>query len=421
MKTLTADEAAALIREMRANRIAFANGQIAQKKKTVPLKNCCRLNWTKIRADKSYFMRELKLSPLSALKMAVRTEKVRRDISKFYGHLNNIDVLDKKDKTMAKDKKAHKGNKMDQTVNERETKPLQDSIEAVETDTKSIETEAAAADVETAKDNKTDTAAAAEWEIGPEIGPEIGNIPPALKRPIAWDTEDVETAENDKTDTAAEKISEALKRSAGYDKKEEGRIGRATADFMRGLLSGDNPGASLNWVFGFVDNLGKDDAKEYAEYKEKCERKHKFAMATLDAIVNYLNDLPDPETDTNAGTQAVSKKLEEMSISEVKAWIIDRLKAQTDGAIKLNTDKIPEFHSLKEFCVFASRPDAQQPQHMAAMLSLLGDYLKTKPQTLSDGCEMLARMLVSTDVRVIYQRDKSGAVLDNDPEIIVNL
>ena len=32
MKTLTADEAAALIREMRANRIAFANGQIAQKK-----------------------------------------------------------------------------------------------------------------------------------------------------------------------------------------------------------------------------------------------------------------------------------------------------------------------------------------------------------------------------------------------------
>ena len=33
MKTLTANEAAALIREMRANRIAFANGQIAQKKK----------------------------------------------------------------------------------------------------------------------------------------------------------------------------------------------------------------------------------------------------------------------------------------------------------------------------------------------------------------------------------------------------
>ena len=110
-----------------------------------------------------------------------------------------------------------------------------------------------------------------------------------------------------------------------------------------------------------------------------------------------------------------------MSISEVKAWIIDRLKAQTDGAIKLNADKIPEFHSLKEFCVFASRPDAQQPQHMAAMLSLLGDYLKTKPQTLSNGGEMLARMLVSTDVRVIYQRDQNGTVLDNDPEIIVNL
>ena len=71
--------------------------------------------------------------------------------------------------------------------------------------------------------------------------------------------------------------------------------------------------------------------------------------------------------------------------------------------------------------MFASRPDAQQPQHMAAMLSLLGDYLKTKPQALSNGGEMLARMLVSTDVRVIYQRDKNGTVLDNDPEIIVNL
>ena len=81
-------------------------------------------------------MRELKLSPLSALKMAVRTEKVRRNISKFYGHLKNIDVLDKKDKTMAKDKdakKAHKENKMDQSVNERETKPLQDDIERAET------------------------------------------------------------------------------------------------------------------------------------------------------------------------------------------------------------------------------------------------------------------------------------------------
>ena len=110
-----------------------------------------------------------------------------------------------------------------------------------------------------------------------------------------------------------------------------------------------------------------------------------------------------------------------MSISEVKAWIIDRLKAQTDGVIKLNADKIPEFHSLKEFCVFASRPDAQQPQHMAAMLSLLSDYLKTKPQTLSNGGEMLARMLVSTDVRVIYQRDQNGVLLDADPEIIVNL
>lgn len=345
-------------------------------------------------------MRELKLSPLSALKMAVKTEKARRDISKFYGHLNNIDILDKKDKTMAKEKeakKARKANKIDQTVNERET-------------------EAAAADMEAAENDTTDTTAAAEWEIDPEIG----NIPPALKRPIAWDTEDVETAENDKTDTAAEKISEALKRAKDNDEKEE-HPGRATADFMRGLLTRGNPRLSLSWVFGFVDNLDKNQAKEFAEYKAVCERKHKFAMATLDAIVNYLNDLPDPETDTDAGTQAVSKKLEEMSISEVKAWIIDRLKAQTDGAIKLNTDKIPEFHSLKEFCVFASRPDAQQPQHMAVMLSLLGDYLKTKPQTLSDGCEMLARMLVSTDVRVIYQRDKSGSVLDNDPEIIVNL
>lgn len=320
-------------------------------------------------------MRELKLSPLSALKMAVRTEKVRRNISKFYGHLKNIDVLDKKDKTMAKEKeakKAHKENKMDQSVNERETKPLQDAIEPAETETKSD-----AAEADTA-DDKTD-----------------------------------------KTTAAAEKIPEALKRAKWNDKNSS--LGRAAADFMRGLLSGDNPGASLNWVFGFVDNLGKDDAKEYAEYKEKCERKHKFAMATVDAIVNYLNDLPDPEADTDASTQAVSKKLEEMSISEVKAWIIDRLKAQTDGVIKLAADKIPEFRSLKEFCVFASRPDAQQPQHMAAMLSLLGDYLKTKPQTLSDGCEMLARMLVSTDVRVIYQRDQNGAVLDSDPEIIVNL
>lgn len=369
-------------------------------------------------------MRELKLSPLSALKMAVRTEKVRRNISKFYGHLKNIDVLDKKDKTMAKEKeakKARKANKIDQTVNERETKPLQESIETAETDTKSIETEAAAADMDAAENNTTNSAIAAEWEIGPEIGPEIGNIPPALKRSIAWDTEDVKTVEDDKTDTAAEKISEALKRAKDNDEKEEGRIGRATADFMRGLLTGGDPRLSLSWVFGFIDNLDKNQAKEFAEYKAVCERKHKFAMATLDAIVNYLNDLPDPETDTDAGTQAVSKKLEEMSISEVKAWIIDRLKAQTDGAIKLNTDKIPEFHSLKEFCVFASRPDAQQPQHMAVMLSLLGDYLKTKPQTLSDGCEMLARMLVSTDVRVIYQRDKSGSVLDNDPEIIVNL
>ena len=324
---------------------------------------------------------------------------------------------------MAKDKdakKAHKENKMDQTINERETKPLQENIETEKTDTKSDAAEADTADMETAKDNKTDSAIAAEWEIGPEIGPEIGNITPALKRSIAWDTEDMKTVEDDKTDTAAEKISEALKRAKDNDEKEE-HPGRATADFMRGLLTGGNPRLSLSWVFGFIDNLDKNQAKEFAEYKAVCERKHKFAMATLDAIVNYLNDLPDPETDTDAGTQAVSKKLEEMSISEVKAWIIDRLKAQTDGVIKLAADKIPEFRSLKEFCVFASRPDAQQPQHMAAMLSLLGDYLKTKPQTLSDGCEMLARMLVSTDVRVIYQRDQNGAVLDSDPEIIVNL
>ena len=368
-------------------------------------------------------MRELKFSPMSAFKQAVRTEKIRRNITKFYGHLNRIDALDKEDKIMAKDKdakKAHKENKMDQTINERETKPLQENIETEKTDTKSDAAEADTADMETAKDNKTDSAIAAEWEIGPEIGPEIGNITPALKRSIAWDTEDVKTVEDDKTDTAAEKISEALKRAKDNDEKEE-HPGRATADFMRGLLTGGNPRLSLSWVFGFIDNLDKNQAKEFAEYKAVCERKHKFAMATLDAIVNYLNDLPDPETDTDAGTQAVSKKLEEMSISEVKAWIIDRLKAQTDGVIKLAADKIPEFRSLKEFCVFASRPDAQQPQHMAAMLSLLGDYLKTKPQTLSDGCEMLARMLVSTDVRVIYQRDQNGAVLDSDPEIIVNL
>lgn len=401
MKTLTADEAAALIREMRANRIAFANGQIAQKKKTVQLKNCCRLNWTKIKADKGYFMRELKLSPLSALKMAVRTEKVRRNISKFYGHLKNIDVLDKKDKTMAKEKeakKARKANKIDQTVNERET-------------------EAAAADMEAAENDTTDTTAAAEWEIDPEAV----KIPDALRRAIVWDAKDVETAKKDESLAAAESPSEEVKRAKDNDKKEDGGLGSAAADFMRSLLSGDNPGASLNWVFGFVDSLDKNSAKEYTEYRDKCERKHKFAMATLDAIVNYLNDLPDPEADTDASTQAVNKKLEEMSVSEVKAWIIDRLKAQTDGAIKLNADKIPEFRSLKEFCVFASRPDAQQPQHMAAMLSLLGDYLKTKPQTLSDGCEMLARMLVSTDVRVIYPRDKNGVVLDGEPEIIVNL
>ena len=235
------------------------------------------------------------------------------------------------------------------------------------------------------------------------------------------DTADVGAAKNDKTGTAAaEKIPEALKRSKDNGDK-KGPLGRAAADFMRGLLSGDDPGMSLNWVFGFVDNLDKSNAKEYAEYKATYERKYKFAMATLAAIINYLNDLPNPEANTDADTQAVSKKLEEMSISEVKAWIIDRLKAQTDGVIKLNADKIPEFHSLKEFCVFASRPDAQQPQHMAAMLSLLGDYLKTKPQTLSNGGEMLARMLVSTDVRVIYQRDQNGALLDADPEIIVNL
>ncbi len=363
-------------------------------------------------------MRELKLSPLSALKMAVRTEKVRRNISKFYGHLKNIDVLDKKDKTMAKEKeakKARKANKID--VNERETKPLQDSIETAETDTKSIETEAAAADVETAKDNKTDTAAAAEWEIGPEIG----NIPPALKRSIAWDTEDMKTVEDDKTDTAAEKPKKALKHAKDSDDNDKENPVRITADFLREALSGNDIGLTLNWIFGHVADFEKKKVKDFTEYKAVCERKHKFAMATIDAIINYLNDLPDPETDTDASTQAVSKKLEEMSISEVKAWIIDRLKAQTDGVIKLAADKIPEFRSLKEFCVFASRPDAQQPQHMAAMLSLLGDYLKTKPQTLSDGCEMLARMLVSTDVRVIYQRDKSGAVLDNDPEIIVNL
>lgn len=279
---------------------------------------------------------------------------------------------------MAKDKEAkkvHKENKMDQTINERETKPLQDAINPAETETKSGEAETTSADMEAAKD--------------------------------------------DKDGKTAEKIPEALKRTKEDDKK--GIIGRAAADFMRGLLSGDDPGISLNWVFGFVDNLDKNSAKEYAEYRDKCERKHKFAMATLDAIVNYLNDLPAPETDTDASTQAVSKKLEEMSISEVKAWIIDRLKAQTDGVIKLAADKIPEFRSLKEFCVFASRPDAQQPQHMAAMLSLLGDYLKTKPQTLSEGGEMLARMLVSTDVRVIYQRDQNGALLDTEPEIIVNL
>lgn len=321
-------------------------------------------------------MRLLKFSPMSAFKQAVRTEKIRRNVSKFYGHLAHIDNFDKEEQNMAKDKetKKRKENKMEQTINERETKPLQDTIEPAET--KSSETEANTADMETAENNKTDT-------------------------------------------SAAEKIPEALKRAKGNDKNSS--LGRAAADFMRGLLSGDNPGASLNWVFGFVDNLDKSNAKEYAEYKATYERKYKFAMATLDAIVNYLNDLPNPEANTDADTQAVSKKLEEMSISEVKAWIIDRLKAQTDGVIKLAADKIPEFHSLKEFCVFASRPDAQQPQHMAAMLSLLSDYLKTKPQTLSNGGEMLARMLVSTDVRVIYQRDQNGTVLDNDPEIIVNL
>uniref|UniRef100_UPI00255C5F5B hypothetical protein n=1 Tax=Succinatimonas hippei TaxID=626938 RepID=UPI00255C5F5B len=308
-------------------------------------------------------MRELKFSPMSAFKQAVRTEKIRRNITKFYGHLNRIDALDKEDKTMAKDKetKKRKENKMEQTINERETKPLQENIETEKTDTKSSVAEAASADMETAENNKTDTA-------------------------------------------AAEKIPEALKRSKDNNDK-KGPLGRAAADFMRGLLSGDDPGMSLNWVFGFVDNLDKNSAKEYAKYKATYERKYKFAMATLAAIINYLNDLPNPEANTDAGTQAVSKKLEEMSISEIKAWIIDRLKAQTDGVIKLAADKIPEFHSLKEFCVFASRPDAQQPQHMAAMLSLLSDYLKTKPQTLSNGGEMLARMLVSTDVRVIYQRD----------------
>lgn len=369
-------------------------------------------------------MRELKLSPLSALKMAVRTEKVRRNISKFYGHLKNIDVLDKKDKTMAKEKetkKAHKENKMDQSVNERETKPLQDAIEPAETETKSDAAEADTADMETAKDNKTDTAIAAEWEIDPEIGPEIGNIPPALRRSIAWDTEDVKTVEDDKTDTAAEKPKKALKHAKDSDDNDKENPVRITADFLREALSGNDIGLTLNWIFGHVADFKKKKVKDFTEYKAVCERKHKFAMATVDAIVNYLNDLPDPETDTDASTQAVSKKLEEMSISEVKAWIIDRLKAQADGVIKLAADKIPEFRSLKEFCVFASRPDAQQPQHMAAMLSLLGDYLKTKPQTLSDGCEMLARMLVSTDVRVIYQRDQNGAVLDSDPEIIVNL
>lgn len=369
-------------------------------------------------------MRELKLSPLSALKMAVRTEKVRRNISKFYGHLAHIDNFDREDKTMAKDKdakKARKANKIDQTVNERETKPLQESIETAETDTKSIETEAAAADMDAAENNTTNSAIAAEWEIGPEIGPEIGNIPPALKRSIAWDTEDMKTVEDDKTDTAAEKPKKALKHVKDSDDNDKENPVRITADFLREALSGNDIGLTLNWIFGHVADFEKKKVKDFTEYKAVCERKHKFAMATIDAIINYLNDLPDPETDTDASTQAVSKKLEEMSISEVKAWIIDRLKAQTDGVIKLNADKIPEFHSLKEFCVFASRPDAQQPQHMAAMLSLLGDYLKTKPQTLSDGCEMLARMLVSTDVRVIYPRDKSGAVLDNDPEIIVNL
>lgn len=280
---------------------------------------------------------------------------------------------------MAKDKdakKARKENKMDQSINERETKPLQDTIEPTETETKSSAAE-------------TDTA-------------------------------DMGATKDDKDGKDAEKIPEALKRSKGNDDK-KGPLGRAAADFMRGLLSGDDPGMSLNWVFGFVDNLDKSNAKEYAEYKATYERKYKFAMATLAAIINYLNDLPNPEADTDTGTQMAAKKLEEMSISEVKAWILDRLKAQTDGAIKLNADKIPEFHSLKEFCVFASRSDAQQPKHMAAMLSLLGDYLKTKPQTLSEGGEMLARMLVSTDVRVIYQRDQNGAVLDSDPEIIVNL
>ena len=419
MKTLTADEAAALIREMRANRIAFANGQIAQKK-TVPLKNCCRLSWAKIKADKSYFMRELKFSPMSAFKQAVRTEKIRRNITKFYGHLNRIDALDKEDKTMAKDKdakKARKENKMDQSINERETKPLQDTIEPAETETKSSAAEADTADMETAKDNKTDTAIAAEWEIATETG----NIPPALKRSIAWDTEDVKTVEDDKTDTAAEKPKKALKHAKDSDDNDKENPVRITADFLREALSGNDIGLTLNWIFGHVADFEKKKVKDFTEYKAVCERKHKFAMATVDAIVNYLNDLPDPEADTDTGTQMAAKKLEEMSISEVKAWILDRLKAQTDGVIKLNADKIPEFHSLKEFCVFASRPDAQQPKHMAAMLSLLGEYLKTKPQTLSEGGEMLARMLVSTDVRVIYQRDQNGAVLDSDPEIIVNL
>ena len=324
-------------------------------------------------------MRLLKFSPMSAFKQAVRTEKIRRNITKFYGHLAHIDNFDKEEQNMAKDKetKKRKENKMEQTINERETKPLQENIETEKTDTKSSAVEADTADVGAAKNDKTGTA-------------------------------------------AAEKIPEALKRSKDNNDK-KGPLGRAAADFMRGLLSVDDPGMSLNWVFGFVDNLDKNSAKEYAEYRDKCERKHKFAMATLAAIINYLNDLPNPEANTDAGTQAAAKKLEEMSISEVKAWIIDRLKAQTDGVIKLNADKIPEFHSLKEFCVFASRPDAQQPQHMAAMLSLLSDYLKTKPQTLSNGGEMLARMLVSTDVRVIYQRDQNGALLDADPEIIVNL
>ena len=165
--------------------------------------------------------------------------------------------------------------------------------------------------------------------------------------------------------------------------------------------------------------LQKASKKDLVALQAQMERDYKLNMALISAMMLYLDSLPAPAKTSNEITfESISK----MSLADLRTWVIESLKAPLDDAIKLNTDKIPDFNTLQDFCLFASRPDAQQPAHFAALISLLGDYLKKDPE-MPDYLKLLASLIVSSDVRVLYQRSADGTALDTtqEPDILVNI